>query len=342
MEVFFLDVAQGTCQVVLLGERRAIVIDCGVSNDRIVLQFLQRMGVEHIECLIVSHSHDDHIGGAVTVLSAYEGRISRICFVQDHQFLESAFWLRISELYKKEQLTRDQLVRLEVSGSPQEIWADEAKLFRLKTYSPAAIENLQAQKAETPNPTSAVLFLEVHGERIIFAADSEVAQWREIHSKHGKRMKCGVLAVPHHAGRSHSSPADLDWLFDEALDVGVAIISVGTSNTHGHPREDVVTAMTIRGTKVLCTQITRRCHGNLESLRPGVLRPLSYIGRSSPERDLTGSGNSRNVSCAGTVCVEATNAGLVVDRLEVHQRAVDQMPLTETSGPLCRRCGASS
>ncbi len=79
MEVFFLDVAQGTCQVIMLGQRRAIVIDCGIRNDRIVLQFLRRMGVEHIERLIVSHCHGDHIGGAVSVLGAFQNPISRGC-----------------------------------------------------------------------------------------------------------------------------------------------------------------------------------------------------------------------------------------------------------------------
>jgi hypothetical protein len=36
------------------------------------------------------------------------------------------------------------------------------------------------------------------------------------------------------------------------LAADVAVISVGTSNTHGHPRQDVVTALTARGAKVLC------------------------------------------------------------------------------------------
>lgn len=345
MEVFFLDVAQGTCQIILLGERRAIVIDCGIPNDRIVVQFLRRMGVEHIERLIVSHSHDDHIGGAVSILGAYQDRISKICFVQDHKFLQSEFWGRISELLKAQKLVKDQLVRLEVSDAPQEVWADGSKSFRLRTYSPTAAENLLAQAAEMPNPTSAVLFFDARGQRIIFAADSEVAQWREIHRKYGHRMKCDVLSVPHHAGRSHSNDADLDWMFDQALDVSVAVISVGTTNTHGHPRQDVVTAMTNRGTKVMCTQITRRCNGNrrdLEFARPGVLRPLRFVGRSSETADLTDAGHSRNIACAGTVRVEATDHGLIVDRLKDHQQAVDQLATLADCTPLCRMRPASN
>ncbi|MGD9855580.1 MAG: ComEC/Rec2 family competence protein [Planctomycetaceae bacterium] len=339
MEVFFLDMAQGTCQVILLGERRAIVIDCGIPMDRIVLQFLRRIGVEHIERLVVSHSHDDHIGGAVSVLGAYQDRISKICFVQDHLFLQSAFWGRISELLMDQKLAKDQLVRLEASDRPQEIWTDNLKSYRLRTYSPSAAENLLAQEAETPNPTSAVLFLDVRKQRIIFAADSDVTQWREIHRKYGRRMKCEVLAVPHHAGRSHSSAEDLEWLFDHALEVGVAVISVGTTNTHGHPRKDVVEAMSRRGTKILCTQFTRQCNSNirdLEFLRPGVLQPQLFLGRSSPTKDLTDAGHSRNVACAGTVKIDVTGAGFVIDRLSEHQRAIDELFSKSIACPLCR------
>ena len=75
MEVFFVDVAQGTCHVILLGGRRAIVIDCGCvqRKDQFILKFLHRMNVEFIERLIVSHSHNDHSGGAVAVLGDYAG-----------------------------------------------------------------------------------------------------------------------------------------------------------------------------------------------------------------------------------------------------------------------------
>lgn len=340
MEVFFLDIAQGTCQIILLGQRRAIVLDCGVPNDRLVLQFLRRLGVEYLDRLIVSHSHNDHIGGAVSVLGEYQDRIERICFVQDDLFLASSFWCRISELLKAGVLNKNHLLRLESTSEPQQVWSDCANASRLRTFSPTAAENLLAQEARQQNPTSAVLFLDVRDQRIIFAADSEAAQWQEIRQRSGKQMTCGVLSVPHHAGRAHSSPEELQWLLDEALAADIAVISVGTSNTHGHPRADVVEALTAHGTKVMCTQITRRCNGNLEALRPGVLRPVLHPGRSSPIRDVTGAGNSRNVACAGTVRVLITGAKLEVDRLGDHQQAVDHLPKSCHECPLCRRAAS--
>jgi competence protein ComEC len=336
MEVFFLDVGQGTSQVILLGGRRAIVVDCGVRNDRVVLHFLGRMGVVEIPCLIVSHSHEDHIGGAVGILGDYEGRIGKICFVQDDQFLKSAFWARISELLQSNRLTMDQLVRLEVTGTPQLVWSDGPLAARLRTFSPSAAENLLAHAAGKQNPTSAILFLDVGRHRLILAADSEVPQWREVRRKSGQRQECDVLSVPHHAGRAHSSDEELRWLLDEALAPKVAVISVGTSNTHGHPRPDVVRAMVARGIAVLCTQITSQCCDKLERLRPGLLKPVTLPGRSSAKMDVTSAGNSRNIACAGTVRAVISSDKLEIDRLVEHRQAVDHLASSPAGHPLCR------
>ena len=136
------------------------------------------MGIDYIPCLIISHSHDDHIGGAVSILGEYQDRSRKICFVQDDEFLKSSFWLRISELLKAGILTRDRLVRLEATAKPQLVWS--AASARLRTFSPLAAETVLAQADGEQNPTSAVLFLDVGSHRIIFGADSEVSQWREI------------------------------------------------------------------------------------------------------------------------------------------------------------------
>lgn len=336
MEVYFLDVGQGTCQIIVLGGRRAIVIDCGTCKDRTVLHFLRRMGIDQIECLVVSHSHEDHSGAAVAILGEYQDRIDRICFVQDDQFLQSPFWLRISDLLRADILKKGQLARLEVTGRPQPVWEDWPSRAKLRTFSPLAAENLLAQEAGKQNPTSAVLFLDVGARRVMFAADSDVSQWREIRRSAGRRQRCDILAVPHHGGTTASTEAELAWLLDDAIQTDVAVVSVGTSNPHGHPRVDVIQSLVRRGVRVMCTQITHKCSGDLESLRPGVLRPITILGRSSSCRDVTRSGNSRNVACAGSVRAVFTAGNVVIDRFGDHQHAVDILATSVSSHPLCR------
>lgn len=342
MEVFFLDVGQGTSQVILLGGKQAIVLDCGLPNDRFVLQFLLKMGVEYIPRLIISHSHNDHIGGAVSILGEYQDRIEKICFVQDDLFLESSFWYRISDLLKSKQLTKDQLIRLEMTEAPQEVWSAPSSFIMLRTYSPTAAENLLAQEAGRQNPTSAVLFLDIKNQRIIFAADSDISQWQEIRRKSDQIYRCNILAMPHHAGATNSTKEQLKWLFTEALDPQVVIVSVGTNNTNGHPRADVIQTISSLGIKVICTQITKQCCDNLESLHPGVLQPLIHFSRSSPTRDVSSRENSRNVACAGSVRAIVSDEEIVVDFLDEHQIAVDRLAKSKQGHPLCRNSMLSS
>ncbi len=68
MEVFFLDVGQASCNIILLGDRRAIVIDSGSGKGSLPLKFLKRCRVDRIAALVVTHS--DHIGGATCVGSS--------------------------------------------------------------------------------------------------------------------------------------------------------------------------------------------------------------------------------------------------------------------------------
>lgn len=339
MEVFFLDVAQGTCEIVLVGNRTAIVIDSGTRNGRLPLQFLMRMGIDRLAAILTTHSHSDHMGGATAILGEYGGRIDRIGFVQDDLFLDTAYWKRLSQWVDDKTIRRDQLVRLECSPNPQIIWPDASSRphapqgVALRVFAPLSVQNIQAQQQKNPNATSAVVILDVGKKRVVFAADSEMVQWQDIHRTHGT-IPCDVLSVPHHGGAIHESPDDLSWLYRDALNPHVAVVSVGTTNSYGHPHEDVVRALTTCGATVMCTQITTRCSGDLESVRRNHL-VQRYIGASSTTAEYTKAGNSRNVPCAGTIRVEVAPNQFVVESLAAHQSMVDQLPTNPTC-PLCR------
>ena len=340
MEVFFLDVAQGTCQVVLIGNRTAIVVDSGTRNSRLPLQFLKRMGIEHLAAILTTHSHSDHMGGATAILGEYGDRVDSIGFVQDDLFLDTPYWKRICEWIEDGTIHRSQLIRLECSANPRVVWPNDSSRqsalqdAALRVFAPLPVQNLQAQQQQNPNATSAVLVLDVGTKRIIFAADSEMVQWQDIHQSHGT-IPCDVMSVPHHGGAIHGSAAELAWLYQDAMNPGIAIISLGTTNTYGHPREDVVQALTSCGAIVMCTQMTKRCSEDLESVRRRHL-VQRYLGASSTTPHYAAAGNSRSVACAGSIRVEISRDHLTVDLLSAHQSMVDKLPVHPVC-PLCRK-----
>ena len=333
MEVYFVDVGLGSCHIILTGNRRAIVIDCGVASDHIALQFLKRFGITQIDCLITSHSDTDHTGGAISILNDYQDQIKRVYVVQDHKWLKTKYWRRIDYFIRQGILDVQQVKPLLREQRPKELWRDGAN-SQLKLYSPFFVENLRAQDGENSNATSSVIVLDHLGSRIVFAADSEIPQWKQIYKARGNReLTCDVLAVPHHGGRIGDRAGDLDWLYDKALSAKYAILSVGTRTNPKHPREEVVAKLITSGSTVLCTEITKKCHQRPHSLSPGVLQPLTVVGRA---HDASQQGRDNAIACAGTVLAKIDSAGVAVDRITQHRAAVNSMAQTADGHPLCR------
>lgn len=81
-ECCFLDVGQGTCSVILLGDNQAIIVDCGPRGFTPV-RALQHFGVREIVALIVSHNDADHYGGTAQLIQSFPKQIRHIYFLED-------------------------------------------------------------------------------------------------------------------------------------------------------------------------------------------------------------------------------------------------------------------
>lgn len=340
MELFFLDVGQASCNIILLGENRAIVIDSGSGRGCLPLKFLKRCRVERIEALVVTHSHADHIGGATSILGDYSDCIDRIWFVDDGSFTSSAFYSRIRTLMDEGVLSRRHLCRLECGFDPLVVWEDPSRNAAARVFAPLAIQNLIATEANKQNATSAVLVLDYGSKRIVFGADSQLAEWRDIHERYGT-IRCDVLSVPHHGGHIDVDDSNIEWLYNEAIKADVAVISVATTS-RSHPRPEVVRSLKVSGAHVMCSQISSRCTSDLESARSNGI-PLLHSSASTPIRTVQtkrSSGRktkqrSIKVPCAGTVRVLLDGQTLKVDSLAQHQAFVNELP-TKPVCPMCR------
>lgn len=331
--------------MILLGQRRAIVIDCGRSAF-VPLKLLRRY-VDQIVALIVSHNDSDHHGGAADILAAYSGAVDQLYFLQDRPIEQ----LKLYATAKNELDAGNLLnppIRLERQDGPRIIYQDRDAALSLQLLFPTFLDNLDAQVAGSANASSAVLLLSCGSRRVIYPGDAGIGEWRRINARIGETIPSDVIAVPHHGGNLSKQGKretdqqfatrmrdELDWLYRQAVRCDHALVSVGTINNYGHPKEAAIHALRAANVVVMCTQITRRCHDNLEALRPGVVRPI-LPARSRPGEDLSPSGRSRNVACASTVLVEIGPDRVAIQRLKEHQDAVDGLCLSPNGHPLCR------
>lgn len=330
-----MDVGQGASQVLLLGGGKAIVIDGGTSGHGVTVKSLKALGVSHIPRLIVSHNHKDHCGGIVDVLASYEECIDEVWFLDDGALKRSNFGKRVQQQLADGTLRCEQLRRLECDGGVKTVYDAPTGEVSLWLAAPTTGGNFSAVMKNRPNETSAVLLLLHYNNRVLFTSDANVNSLRDVKLRIPK-LRCDVLTVPHHGGSIAECDAeDLSDFFRSVLPTRFAVVSVGSSNDYGHPKEAVVLAARSAGVEILCTQITPNCCCDLESIRPGVT-VSNEVGLSSLQADISVSGKSKNVACAGTVVAELSPSGVAIRRHAVHAAGVNKL-VALSHRPLCRR-----
>lgn len=345
MDVVFVDVGFGTCNVILTGSGEAIVLDAG-KRTKEPHAVLNQFTVSRISHLIVSHWHDDHYGGATGLLRNFASRIGEVWFPPDPAFKTSHFWSAIVAELDAGRLGLHQIMPLVIEGAgTRRIWSSAAFDAELLLVSPSYMEASRGGATGDSNSTCGVLVLRVGSRYVVFAGDASLAQWQEVGRRMAVPIQSEALAVSHHAGmmwpphwRAPQISAALDNLYSKIVRPQIAIISAGTRPGTKHPREDVVAALRRAGADIMCTQMTGRCTSDLESAR--VLQrslPVLAKGRSSREKLQTGKmRHSNHVACAGSVVVELRASGAIVHQLAPHRAFVGRIPTRLGQTPLCR------
>src|SRR5918911_789810 len=69
LQVHVLNVGQGDSILIIAPGGKSVLVDAGVpGSGRVVLDAMQRYGVDHLDLMVATHAHADHIGGADEVM----------------------------------------------------------------------------------------------------------------------------------------------------------------------------------------------------------------------------------------------------------------------------------
>ncbi|HNA99567.1 MAG TPA: ComEC/Rec2 family competence protein, partial [Marmoricola sp.] len=206
------DVGQGDGLVLNLGSGQAVVVDTGPDPD-LINQCLSRLGIREIPLLILTHFHQDHVGGLDGVL---RGR--RVGGIEVSTLASPLAQVR----------------RVQAAAGRRGIPVIRAQLgevrrmagFTWQVLNPPA--EAYPESESPPNDASIVMLAQVKHIRILFTGDVEPpaqAQLRRILAGH----RVEVLKVAHHGS------ARQDQELIRGLRPSLALISVGTDNDYGHP-----------------------------------------------------------------------------------------------------------
>ena len=232
-EAAFLDVGQGDATLLRGASGEVILVDGG-SDPLLLGDRLREHGVDHIDLLVVSHRHADHVGGLVGIA----GRIPIGAAWLPPQLGEGP----LLDALHEELVAAGVDVRFPQPGTPALLGS-----FRLEVLGPV-------RRYASPNDASLVVLVETVGISILMAGDIEAIAQADLGP-----IAADVMKVPHQG----AATSDEGWLTASAP--RVAVISVGP-NDFGHPSAQVIAVLEETGAEVRRTDLEGTVRVDLAAL----------------------------------------------------------------------------
>ncbi len=228
-EIHYIDVGQADSALVIC-EGEAMLIDGGnVADSSLLVSYLEELGISHLDYMICTHAHEDHVGGLSGPLNT--------CTVDFVMAPVTEYDSKAFGSFKK--YTEAQGLEIYVPS------ADES--FSLGS---STVDILAPRKEyDDANNTSIVLKVTYENTSFLFTGDAERESEQDMIDA-GCDLSANVLKVGHHGSDSSTSYVFLREVLPE-----YGIISVGEGNSYGHPTEDTLSRLRDADVKVYRTDM---------------------------------------------------------------------------------------
>ncbi len=214
----FIDVGQGDCTLIQ-GENTNILIDSGTyEGGYTAYNYLKDIGVNRIDYFISTHPHEDHLGGAATIISGIK---TENVFINGN-VSNSDFFDEFLDVLEYKNITP----KIPDTGCIYEIGP-----FRIKFLSPV-------EDFEDENNNSLVFTVQFKNTKALFTGDAERKVEGEL-LKNPDNLYADILKVGHHGSRNASSATFLN-----AVCPTVSVIQCGEGNSYGHPHDEALKRLT--------------------------------------------------------------------------------------------------
>lgn len=232
--VYYLDVGQSDCTIVICNDE-VLIIDCGTFNQvNTIRQSLLSLNIDKIDYMVITHQHDDHMGGASVILDNWE--------------VNNFLMPKLSQYNNVSSNTYNDLLNIVFSNNDiKKISAQSGYEFML---GEALVQILSPSvQDENLNNMSVVLKITYGDTEFLFQGDAE----KEIEDdliRSGYDIDVDVLKSGHHGSNTSSSEKYLN-----AVTPKVAVISNGPDNSYGHPNGSVLERLENNGIPTFITSL---------------------------------------------------------------------------------------
>lgn len=227
LSVHFLDVGQADAALLLCGDEAMLIDGGNVADSSLVAAYLKEQGVTHLNYLIDTHAHEDHVGGLSGALNVCSVD-TVFAPVKDYDSKAFRDFSKYVSLQKKS-------ITIPKPGDT----------FSLGS---AKVEVLAPQAQYQDENNSSIVVKVTHGKNsFLFTGDAERQSEQDMLAA-GVDLSATVLKVGHHGSDSSTT-----YPFLREVMPKYAVISVGKDNSYGHPQDSVLSRLRDAGATVYRT-----------------------------------------------------------------------------------------
>ncbi|MFA5810899.1 MAG: DNA internalization-related competence protein ComEC/Rec2 [bacterium] len=238
LSVTFFDVGQGDAALVRFPGGRTLLIDGGGLRGsefdvgkNVLAPALWRMGVHHIDWVVLTHPHQDHYGGLGYIAERFSPALiwtNGLSAPVDEKEQWDTFVSRLAEAHVPMVFVEEGSTEFNVEGS-------SLRILR------------QRVPEKDVNDTSLAVIASVGDHRFIFMGDLSSRGEASLLADQGD-LTADVLKVGHHGSRDASSSAFLD-----AVRPAIAVIPAGEQNRYGFPHRETLARLGAVGARIYRT-----------------------------------------------------------------------------------------
>lgn len=233
MYVSFIDVGQGNCTLLRCGGK-AILVDSGeVGAAQTVINYIKNLGIDELNCVLVTHPHTDHMGAMTKIL--YEFKIDDLIMPEIPEEI-----IPTNKTYEKFLTAVSDNAGNVIAAKPGETYSYGE--MTLEIFAPLRdYDNL--------NDMSAVSRISYGDTSVMVTGDATTTVEKDLLKKNID-YSATVLNVGHHGSKTSSSEA---WL--RAVNPKYAVICCGVNNDYGHPHSVITKRLEEFGIKYFETDL---------------------------------------------------------------------------------------
>lgn len=244
MEVHFIDVGNADATLFIQGDYTMLYDAATKSRGDDIVLYLQELGIEYLDVLVLTHPHDDHMGGASVVLDSIEIGTVYAPDILDIQELDSRKWFNA---------LLDSIDAIDAErNNGGSIWhfpQDENENMVSFYLGDAKVEFLAPLEGKYSdfNDYSICARISYGDIDVMMTGDATDKVEKQILDT-GKNVEAEVFQASHHGSDTGNSEA-----FIEEMQTECVVISCGVGNQYQHPKEKVMNYLEEEGLPVYRT-----------------------------------------------------------------------------------------